>query len=128
MKNKYVLKAGILLAMLLLVLPVSVESVKADLQIDSIKGGPGVTTTVSTTSVEENVTITCSVKGGFLPFGRSWTTASVRIDPGNPWSVRGFFWGFGNNLHITVTAKSLDSGDTVELTAGPEHIFLFFTW
>ena len=67
MNSRFVLKAGILLAILLLVLPVSVESVKAGLHIDSIAGGPGVTTTVSTTSVEENVTITCSVKGGFLP-------------------------------------------------------------
>ncbi|MCX6671586.1 MAG: hypothetical protein NTX92_06675 [Euryarchaeota archaeon] len=130
MKRKFVLKAGIILAILLLVLPISVESIQAGLHVDSMTGGPSVKVTVSTTSIETNISITCSVKGGFFPFSRSWTTVdTLRIDPGNPWTVRWFILGFGNNIHFTVTATSSNSGNTTgPITIGPEHIFLFFTW
>jgi hypothetical protein len=129
MKIKNALKASIFLVMLLLVLPVSVESVKAGIHIDSITGGPGLKTTVSTTTIEKNISITCSIKGGIFPFSRSKTTVdTLQIDPGNPWTLQVFFLGFGNTIKITVTATSRDSGDTAELTAGPQHIFGIFTW
>jgi hypothetical protein len=127
MKRKHTLKAGILLAILLLILPVSVESAQAGLHIDSITGGVGVHATISATTTEINVEVTFSVAGGFLPFYRVYIETVPRIDPGTPQIVKGRFLGFGNII-ITVTAKSLDSSATDQLTGGPTHLFIIFTW
>jgi len=128
MKRKHSLKAGILLAILLLILPVSVESAQAGLHIDSITGGVSVHATISATATETNVVVTFSVAGGFLPFYRVWSEPVAQIVPGTPQIVKGRFLGFGNII-ITVTAESLDSGATaVPLTGGPTHIFLILTW
>jgi len=108
MKRKYTLKAGILLAILLLILPVSVESAQAALSIGPITGGIGVKTTISSTTTETNVQWTIQINGGWIFNYRTRTGLIVSIDPSTPVQIMALPIGFGgiagiNPITITVT-------------------------
>jgi hypothetical protein len=138
MKRRNKLKAGILLTILLLILPVSVESVQATLDIGPIRGvwfgiGTNITTTVTT-----DVDWTISVTGGLIIPG---TGGSVRmghinqLQPNDNFKIIRTFWGFGfipiggiGPMSYTVTATPTSGGPQATRTGGPTHLLFILVW
>jgi len=134
MKGKNILKAGILLAILLLVLPISVESAQATLSIGPITGPIGVITTISSTTNETNVNWSIFLAGGWIFCHRTTNGIIPSIVPGTPAMIKAIPWGFGffpisgtGPIIVTVTATSVGGG-SAQSTGGPTHIFLILTW
>lgn len=125
MKIKNILKVGILLSILLLVLPVSVESAQATPSIASITGGIGVSAIITSTTTETNVGWKISIAGGWIVPGtsREKTGLIVQINPNDMVTVKGIFWGLGPII-VTVTAGTVSSSTP----PGPTHLFIIFTW
>jgi hypothetical protein len=119
------LKAGILLAILLLILPVSVVSAQPILSIGNITGGIGVKSVIknvgsaTATNVEWNITFTGITTG---------TIASLVAAESVP--IKSFVLGFGNNIIVTVSVKADAPALPVskQTPPGPTHIILFLIW
>jgi len=137
MKRKNILKAGILLAILLLVLPISVESAQATLTIGSIRSvWLGVGTDIST-DVTTDVDWTITVTGGWIIPGTGGNVRTGHINhlqPNDNYKIIRTFWGFGfipiggiGPMSYTVTATPT-GGSTFTRTGGPTHLLFILVW
>jgi hypothetical protein len=138
MKKKYILKAGILLSMLLLILPVSVESAQAALTIGSIRSvWLGVGTDIST-DVTTDIDWTISVTGGLIIPGTGGNVRTGHINqlqPNDNFKIIRTFWGFGfipiggiGPMSYTVTATPTSGGPQATRTGGPTHLLFILVW
>jgi hypothetical protein len=128
------LKAGILLAILLLILPVSVVSAQPILSIGNITGGIGVKSVIknvgsaTATNVEWNITFT----GGTIwyPTNRITTGTIASLVAAESVPIKSFVLGFGNNIIVTVSVKADAPALPVskQTPPGPTHIILFLIW
>lgn len=138
-KRKNILKAGILLAILLLILPLSVESAQAGVSIGSIHGGLGVGVIITRTAAV-TVDWEISVTGGWIvpnTGGRVITGQILSTDYGNDFKIIRFFWGFGfipispsaiGPMVFTIKATDTGGPPYTTVTGGPTHLFFVFTW
>jgi len=139
MKRKHTLKAGILLAILLLVLPVSIESAQAGVSIGTIHGGLGVGAIITRTAAV-NVDWEISVTGGWIvpnTGGRLRTGQISATASGNDFKIIRIFWGFGfipinpsaiGPMIFTIRATDDGGVNWAMVTGGPTHLFFVLTW
>ena len=133
MKNKNLLKAGIILAILFLILFISAESTQAAVTITSVTGGIGVTATITNSGPDSvnNVDWAITATGGWIIFRPTTAGIIVKIDPNQSVTIRGHPIGFGSlfsffdNMVFTVTATG---ATPVTTPPGPIHLFLIWTW